>query len=655
MQCPIAFEPYKIIPMEKVRCHHNIRRGLILVSFVSTLFSCNNLSFNSYAFRYPAKSDHTEHVYYDDSLFDKDSSVYREDLASASIAFAMASFASGEQKNINALTRYNNIKDLLEKTGFTDFATNPDYKKRSERDTIGLVFAHKQIRGKTLIYTGIRGANYEMEWASNLSIADPNKEYDPLTANPYHYGFYTAATQLISDLKDYISTTAISGDIMLWTSGYSRAGATANIAGGLLDQAIEKGEKPLGSKVNLQKSDLYVYCFEPPMGAPVDVDSEGKLLARKENYNNIFCHVNFNDPVPLVAMKEVGYTRFGIDRYFPDPISYVGYESYLADVASMFKGLPSFIERGGNFALLDFGLYTIEGVKLVEDKNAPTWTQGLFVREFVSAFTKFGVGAIDSEHVAEAKQGFFDYIQPAARTAFQVIYETGAFKGSLIDLGTSMISDVLSVPEDADMLLRDLTNRSQLPYFYDDLTYVLKKGMTKLGIDFSGDALKKDLKKFVQILSSFITYVFTEVQYYPLITTWFHLDNAKSIGFGHYPELCLSAVRCLDKNYISAPMQNTNYAGKYFTITFDDVNAEVTVDKGSDTLLDIDGGQFVTATIPARKTTNGVEVVLPYGEEYRVSFNSSSKPEVTLFDYTYRANDIDYPVSFTNANSFNLK
>ena len=132
--------------MKKVRCHHNIRRGLILVSFVSTLFSCNNLSFNSYAFRYPAKSDHTEHVYYDDSLFDKDSSVYREDLASASIAFAMASFASGEQKNINALTRYNNVKDLLEKTGFTDFATNPDYKKRSERDTIGLVFAHKQIR-----------------------------------------------------------------------------------------------------------------------------------------------------------------------------------------------------------------------------------------------------------------------------------------------------------------------------------------------------------------------------------------------------------------------------------------------------------------------------------------------------------------------------
>ena len=640
--------------MQREKCHHGFRRFALAVAFGSVLLSCSLHGSERYAFSYPAKTDHGESVYYSDELFSKPSTEYRSDLATTSLSFAMASFASGKEENNKNLTRYNNIKSLLESTGFVDFEVNSDYKKRSELDTIGLAFGHKAIGDKTLIYVGIRGANYEMEWGSNFTIADPDEPYDPASANPYHYGFHKAATQLIRELSDYISAKGISGGIKLWTSGFSRAGATANITGGLLDQAIELGEKPLGSQVNLLKRDLYVYCFEPPMGAPVDANEDGKLLARGDFYNNIFNHLSFNDPVPLVAMREVGYTRFGVDRYFPDPISSLNGNDFLRKVEGIYMGIESIADRGAEFLLKNFEIYSSKGLRLQADESAKTWTQGLYVKELVAELTEFGLGAEDEVTMNEAKSAYYQLIQPAVRALFKVLYKTDNFKGSLIDVGTAMVNGIIGVPEDANTIIRDVLDKDQREFFYDDVMFVVKKGLKKIGVDIGGEDLRGTLGLMVDIMANFINHSITVLKYTTLITTLLHFSNISCLGFGHYPELCLASMRALDKNYVSDPFVNKNFEGKYFTVTVSHCLSNITVRSGGKELLKVSEEGVVNASVPARFISRNTQIVLPYGEKYDISIPSGTEASVTLFDYTYRDNDIDYPISIGSDGSFSL-
>ena len=70
---------------------------------------------------------------------------------------------------------------------------------------------------------------------------------------------------------------------MLWSAGYSRAGAVNNLACARIDKAIYDSEKILGN-VNLKKEDLYSYCFEAPMGGSFKEETS----PRSSIYNNIF-------------------------------------------------------------------------------------------------------------------------------------------------------------------------------------------------------------------------------------------------------------------------------------------------------------------------------------------------------------------------------
>ena len=63
---------------------------------------------------------------------------------------------------------------------------------------------------------------------------------------------------------------ALTGRLKIWISGYSRAGASCNVASGRMDEFIRDGVPFLGDKVQLSKEDLYAYCFEAPRGVPLD-------------------------------------------------------------------------------------------------------------------------------------------------------------------------------------------------------------------------------------------------------------------------------------------------------------------------------------------------------------------------------------------------
>lgn len=633
-----------------------MKRTLPLLTLLSlALSSCGKATMS---FTYAgAKKDFEAGLYFEDSYFLAPSTEHNPHLATASMSFAMASFASALPLAIQGKTRYANIRSLLANTGFEDFQANEDYRKPSGQDTIGLVFAHKKVEKKELVYVGIRGAHYDAEWASNFTIADPNIEYVKEESPEYHFGFYKAANQLISELKGYLATNQIQGEIKLWTSGFSRAGATANIAAGLLDQAIARGEKPLGDGVSLAKEDLYAYCFEPPMGAPVTVDADGKLLARGADYSNIFNYVNFNDPVPMVAMKEVGFTRFGQDRYFPDPMSYLDYGDFTAQVKEYYEKMPNYDERGGDFPVPSFKVQSVHGRSLTQANNYSAWPQGLFLKEFVSLLAKDVMGAIDVDHIPDAKYTFVTDLQPALRYIFRLIYIDSNFKGSFIDLGVSLINDIRGA-FDIDDLLEDIVHPELRQFFIEDLTLILRRGLSKFGIEFSFEDAKKWLKSFGTLLLGAIEKFIGTRGQPELIMTMVSKSNIHSIASGHFPEICFAAMKALDSNFTNRPFENTNHAGKYYTVNLPDASGKLSVKSaGGELLAQIDGkAKSISSSVPSRSFAGGLEVVLPFGEDYVITTISENgaKPTATLFDYRYRGGEVAHPLTANQDDSYSI-
>lgn len=52
-----------------------------------------------------------------------------------------------------------------------------------------------------------------------------------------HYGFQTAANDVLSGLSDYVQSHEIKGDLKIWAVGFSRGAAVANLLGRALNNA----------------------------------------------------------------------------------------------------------------------------------------------------------------------------------------------------------------------------------------------------------------------------------------------------------------------------------------------------------------------------------------------------------------------------------
>ena len=144
-------------------------KRLFVIPILLSICACSSGNDSKIKFSHQqGTSDYEDYCYYDDSIFDGDSTTFNPKLASASISFAMASFASMkessyENKSINA-------KNFLTKIGFTDFTVNDWYKKKPESDSIGLLAAKKKIGEYTVVAISARGAAYFSEWASNFTL-----------------------------------------------------------------------------------------------------------------------------------------------------------------------------------------------------------------------------------------------------------------------------------------------------------------------------------------------------------------------------------------------------------------------------------------------------------------------------------------------------
>ncbi len=223
------------------------------------------------------------------------------------------------------------------------FETRPNYQaSRDPQTSIGLCAGWRRIKilGKNynLVVMGIRGGNYGVEWAGNLTAGE--------TGN--HKGFQEAADQASRFLKAHIREWGLSGKTKILICGYSRAAATTNLtAGNIVRWAIEKPSSWTKSKgyylggyfdkqIELDQSDLYAYCYEAPAG--VLAESDADKTAVHEKYANIHSIINPCDLVPKVMPKAWNFTRYGKDMVLPGPSDRA---SYLRDRDNMLERMSA--------------------------------------------------------------------------------------------------------------------------------------------------------------------------------------------------------------------------------------------------------------------------------------------------------------------------
>ncbi len=296
--------------------------------------------------------------YYSDGYFDADPSKYNSHLATMSMGLAMSAFAKNSTAEEKYLNQFANVKKLMSDIGCADedIYINSDFIKKPELygedadrlSTIGVAIGNKRItvggEEYVLIPVAVRGAGYEIEWGSNVTLG----------AEGEATGFSDAAIQTVALVEDYIKNYGLEdklseGKIKFWLTGYSRASATANIAA-----------KRLTDKYGMN-NDIFAYCFEVPQGA-----SDSTVLKEEWTYDggyyNIHNLINKADFVTMVGTSEMGLKRYGVDHYVP------GNPELLPEIA-----VNTVQQVGGTTTV--YSDNTFEGYTVSYDPTSPYYNQ----------------------------------------------------------------------------------------------------------------------------------------------------------------------------------------------------------------------------------------------------------------------------------------
>lgn len=260
------------------------------------------------AFRYagydPGK-DSESLFYFSPGFFANDPKQYTPELATASATMAFAGFFSNEGQ---ASTKRGNIVQYMQDIGCApkDIYSNIYNTIEPQTDSIGVTMGSMKLdaveEGRILIPISIRGGNYGKEWASNVTLGTQDA-----VADGEAKGFATAATIVYSEIQNYINNhnlqqKAKEGKLTFWITGFSRAGATANLtAKRLVDEYIPQNNK------------VFAYCIEAPAGGTYKAVKK----EREEDYYCIHSVINKGDIVPLVAPGGMDFMRYGADHYVP--------------------------------------------------------------------------------------------------------------------------------------------------------------------------------------------------------------------------------------------------------------------------------------------------------------------------------------------------
>ena len=238
-------------------------------------------------------------MYYSDGFFKTNPNDYQPHMATLACQLTHASttyingndYSKGDKQ----------IRDALTTLGFDSIYTTDTYTKKPTVDSIACAIAKKDItdvkdsKYKYAVDITVRSANYEAEWANNVKLGKKGEAE----------GFGGSANKIVANyLPDFLKAkpkvedALNKGEVAFFVNGYSRGGATANIAAKkLVDEYQSKGNA------------VYAYCIEAPQGGVASLENP------KVDYGCIHNVVNPNDLVCYVGPTKMGFKRYGVDHF----------------------------------------------------------------------------------------------------------------------------------------------------------------------------------------------------------------------------------------------------------------------------------------------------------------------------------------------------
>ena len=244
---------------------------LLIILFVPNVVNAETVKTGKFKYM-PAFEEETEEIYYYSDNYVKESGkVNNEHLLTMSYNLALSTFEIRGSTYTSQL-----YKDI----GFKNIQAD-DMNEETSLNTIGTVIAHKKIDNSNVIAVAIRGEKYDCEWGNNFIVGKSGNAK----------GFDDASKKVISRIKKYISDNNLD-NVKLWITGYSRAGAVADLIGVFINENLEQ--------FNITENDLYVYTFETPAAS-----------VSSTIYDNIYVVKNKNDIIPMLYPKEWGFFTNG--------------------------------------------------------------------------------------------------------------------------------------------------------------------------------------------------------------------------------------------------------------------------------------------------------------------------------------------------------
>ena len=456
----------------------------------------------AYSFRYNCEEkDYNGTIYYTDDYFKSSADRSRPDvsLASASIHFAVAAFNAMDSAEYTDKDR--NVRNLLTMLGYSDYDCSESFHQKPSDDSIAIAAAAKKPAGAdyTLMAVAVRGGGYEAEWSGNFSLGKVGN----------HTDFQQCADYCMTFLRQYVQDHHITGRVKLWLTGYSRGGAVGNIMAG----EIDRGNALPGLTVSYE--DLYAYFFEPPQGVEVSNDP------RNARYNNIWNFLNYNDVVPLVAMSELGFSRYGRDYYYPD--------ATMANYAAQREAMLHFYDAQES---KEFREYTVDDFQMkkfdpangfIVDDTESTMTQGDFERKLVSKMVTDTIKTRDN-YVNEYQNGF--------RAVMHVVFGKSLLTGREGDVERFITALQKNIQEENGLrtVLSDVIVQSMNDAEVNALDPVTLSKFVNGAVKLVGGMLITDPDLTVTLLS-----------------------NLNNITNAHYPEVGMAWLKTMDPNYSANP------------------------------------------------------------------------------------------------------
>lgn len=238
---------------------------------------------------------------FDADLFLQPSDVYDQRLARLSLCMAVAAFRSETVTYINSDS---NIRSFFEQANFINYQAD-QYEMLPTAETIASAIAMRELSdGSTLVAIAVSGQGYRNEWMSNFAVG----------GTEMHAGFRKAANTVYDRFQAYVEQHKIKGPIRVWTSGFSRAAATANL---LAARILQTGE--------IESNHVFAYTFGTPSTTKTPIE-----------YPQIFNIVNSFDPVGFIPFANWRYGKHGITKYLPAAEVDINYDSKTANAAKKF-------------------------------------------------------------------------------------------------------------------------------------------------------------------------------------------------------------------------------------------------------------------------------------------------------------------------------